>query len=370
MEQKKGQILQSQNHHYQEEEITLKEIILKSREYFFEIWTNRKWVLLVSIVFGGWFFIRTYIAPVTFSATLTFMVNEDERGGGGGGAIAGILGQFGFGGGGSEFNLDKILTLARSRKIIGDAIFHQATIDGKKDYLANHIIRIYDFHEEWKDSEIGLKDFLFKSSNIEEFNQLENIVYMALVGTVAGNLNEGVLGLFTNFYNEDTGIMEFTVTGESETLSIELVKNIYSTLSNFYIEKSIERQQQTYNLMRVKVDSLEQVINSKTFEYLKFKDSYKGLSLQQYEAREVKLQMDIQVMTVAFGESLKNLEIADFSLKNSTPFFQTIDEPLAPLSSSFSLGGLIKQLILGGVLGGFLTVLLIIGRVILSGIMA
>jgi uncharacterized protein involved in exopolysaccharide biosynthesis len=114
--------------------------------------------------------------------------------------------------------------------------------------------------------------------------------------------------------------------------------------------------------MKSKVDSMQQVLNSKNLEYLRFQDSFRGLSLNQYEAKKIELERTIRALSLAFGEALKNLEISDFSVKNATPFFQIIDSPLAPLSPSYSLIGLMKNLILGGFLGGFLSVAWVIGR--------
>jgi uncharacterized protein involved in exopolysaccharide biosynthesis len=114
--------------------------------------------------------------------------------------------------------------------------------------------------------------------------------------------------------------------------------------------------------MKSKVDSIELILNVKDREYLKFQDSNHGLYLRQYESKKIKLQREVQILTIAFGEALKNLEIADFSLKNATPFFQEIDSPIPPLNSSFSIIKLIKSMLLGSFIGFFLLVLWVIVR--------
>jgi uncharacterized protein involved in exopolysaccharide biosynthesis len=125
-----------QQEYYQDDEITLKELILKIQEYWQEILKNWKLIFLIIIPFVAFFLIKAFLTPATYSAQLTFMVNEDE-GGGGFGGVSAILGQFGFGGGGqSSYNLDKILELSRSRKIIQMALFEKVNIDGKKGLLS------------------------------------------------------------------------------------------------------------------------------------------------------------------------------------------------------------------------------------------
>ena len=163
----------NQQNNFESDEITLKELILKVREYWREVWKNRFLVLLISALFASIFLWRAWIAPVVYLAELTFMVNEDE--GGGLGGVASILGQFGLGGGSSgKFNLDKILELSRSRKIVSQVLFEEIEVDGKVDYIANHIIDEYAFHEDWEDDTKGLKDFYFINGEFEEFGRVEN----------------------------------------------------------------------------------------------------------------------------------------------------------------------------------------------------
>lgn len=345
---------QGQTYYENNEEITLKELIQIIKKLWAEVWLNRKLVIIVSILLGASLFIKTLIAPVTYTAELTFMVNEDE--GGGSGALNSILGTFGFGGTTSEHNFEKILTLSKSRRIIGRSIFEKAKINGREDYLANHIIGIYGLHEQWEDSENGLKDFFFTSSDQQNFSVIENVVLKTIIGNIVGNVDRGVDGLFLNSYNEDTGIMSLTVTSLSETLSIQLVKSIYKKLSVFYIDKTVERQQKAFDVTKTKVDSLNRLLNLKESEYLKYQDSYRQLSLKQYESQKVKLERNLRVLTIAYGEALKNLEISDFGLKNATPFFQEIDSPISPLKPSFAILSLIKNLIIGSILGGIFSV--------------
>ena len=44
-----------------------------------------------------------------------------------------------------------------------------------------------------------------------------------------------------------------------------------------------------------------------------------------------RLEREISLLNVMYAESVKNREIAEFSLKNKTPFIKPIDLPFAPL---------------------------------------
>jgi len=74
----------------------------------------------------------------------------------------------------------------------------------------------------------------------------------------------------------------------------------------------------------------------------------------------MQLERKVEMLYLLYGESVKNLETADFLLKNSTPYFQVIDRPVGPIQphgrSRF------RALIRGGLIGGILSLLFVIGR--------
>ena len=346
-----------QQEYIQEDEITLKELILKIQEYYREVVKNWKWVVFITIPFVAWFLYKAMTTPDTYTATLTYMVNEDE--GGNLGGVSSILSQFGLGGGGnSDFNLDKIVQLSKSRRIINAVLLEKAIVGGKEDYLANHIMRIYSMHKYWKKSK--LKDFWFNRDTIDVFSRLENIALKAVYGKVVGASNTKVKGLFKSGYSETSGILTISIRSESEDLSKMLAIRIYENLSLFYIDKSIEKQRATYNIVREKRDSIESVLNKTQYLFLKFDDANKGVQLNQYRARKLKLQRDLNVQSIAYAEVLKNLEIADFALKRSTPFFQAIDVPVEPIP--LIRESKLKALLLGSFIGGFLSVFFLVVR--------
>ena len=133
----------------EDDEITLKDLILSAKEYSRNVFRNWWVVGLIAIPVVGIFALQTYFEKATYSASIEFMVNEDD-GSGGLGGITGLLGSFGLGKGTSKYNLEKILALAKSDKIVYPMLFDTITIDGSADLIANHLIRVYDLHEDWQ----------------------------------------------------------------------------------------------------------------------------------------------------------------------------------------------------------------------------
>lgn len=307
-------------------EVSFKDVILKTKESFEEITANWRIVALfvsVSLLISIY---NYWSAPKKYSATLTFMVNENEGGGGLAGA-ASILSSLGMQAP-MEDNLDKILALSKSFRIIQDALLTKTNVEGNSDYLANHIIKIYNFHDKnWKGIS-ELRNFTFSNLAKDSFNLIERKAIKSLYNFVIGT--ESKEGLMVNSQSRLTSIMTMRVTSISDDLSVSLAKVIFQRLSDFYIEKTVEREAETYKLVKRKVDSLKSVLIGADYRQAKFEDSNRGLLMETVKVPTKQLSRDVGRLTIMYGEAVKNLELSDFALKNKRPYVQVIDMPFTP----------------------------------------
>lgn len=341
-----------------EKEFSLKDLIFAIQDFSKEILRGWKLVLFFATLFIAFFLIKAFTTSITYTAELSFMVNEDE-GGGMGGAMS-ILSQFGLAGPRSEYNLEKIVDLSKTRRISNLVFFEKISIKGTSDYIANHIIKLYDMHEDWDDDESPLQGFLFTSDSLTKFSRTENLALRIIHKRVLGR--RGKPGLYATDINDDTGIMYLSMNSRSEDLSIKWTKLMYEHLSTYYVQKTIEKQKFTHKIVKEKVDSIKTILNNAEYSLANFKDTNRGLWTKAAAIKEQRLSREVQMLTLMYGEALKNLEIADFSLKNKTPFIQLIDAPIAPLSPSME--SKLKSSIIGGILG----VLLAMGIIVLRKI--
>ncbi len=348
----------------QAKEFTLKDAIEFVKESFFELLRCWKLIILITLPFVLYFLYSAMTKEPTYRASLTFMVNEDE---GSGGGMSQIFSSFGIPGiAAGKNNLDKILELARSRRIIQNVIFDKVSINSSEDYIANHIINIYDFHEKWEDDTTGLKNYLFEKDSLPLFNRTDNTALKRVHKKIVGS--KDVKGLLKTSYTPETGIMEFVMKTENEKLSIEFSKILYHRILEFYVKKTIEKQQQTYDIMRLKLDTILQEMSSAEYQLASFRDRNLGLWSDKDKLREVQLQRDVRVLNERYALMLKNLEIADFTLKNKVPFVQLIDEPIPPIKPEME--SKIISILIGGFLGGFLAVVFVIARKIFRDALA
>lgn len=309
-----------------EQEMSLKDLLVKVRDFYLALRRNWKIVLLCLSLSTGGFLANAFLTRPKFPAQLTFMVREDSKNAMGG--VASLLGQFGFGSGTSgEYNLDKIIELAKSRHIVEAALFDSARVNGKNDFLANHVINIHDLSKKWQKDTL-LRDFRFTHSKSEQFSRRENKALKALHDYMVSDKNSAFVA---SGYSKQTSILNLTVSAQNEDLSIALAEALYRNLSAFYIEQSTAQSRRTVRNLELRTDSIRNILTSSERNLARTEDRTLGLLLKEDRVPQKRLGTDVQILNIMYAEAIKNLETTSFLLKNSTPIFMEIDRPLAPI---------------------------------------
>ncbi|MBK9222705.1 MAG: hypothetical protein IPO16_11400 [Saprospiraceae bacterium] len=338
------------------EQMSIKDLVLLIRNYWMEYSKNRRLLWFCVSIGLLWGIYNRWNQFKIFEAELSFMLNEDQHGASG---LESVIGQFGglLGNGSDDINLQKILELGKSRRIAEKLFFSKLKIDEKEDYLANHLIKELERTGVWTKKpfyvlEHPLKGFLFKNANTQDFNRLEN--------TALKQLHSLFLLMLTTQVSEKTSIMKLNIQCTHEQLSYELVRRLFDEMSNFYIDKTIEKQRITFNDLSLKTDSLRVLIHGKQYGLAGIKDTYRSTWLYQEEVPKTILDQDIRMLQLVYAEAMKNKEIASFSLDHKTPFIQAIDLPIMPLKT-IQLSW-IKALLLGLIYGLIVGSLFVFGR--------
>lgn len=337
---------------YEEDEITLKEVILKIKEFYFECRKNWLIVLLFTIPFIAYQLYLRFTSPAYFSGSLTFMVNDSK-----GSSMGGLLGTFKGLVGEDEDKLEKILELAKTRRTVGTALFKKGTINGKMDFFANHLINIEGIHDNWKKDTI-LAGFTFTRSTTDSFTTVENRALRDLHQLIIGN--EFVKPLLLTSTSKTSGIMTFDLRTQNEQLTIQLLKTLFESLSSFYIESTIRKEQETFDLLSAKKDSIEGILYRNDIASAKHTDHSNNLLLQLDKVPAKRYNRNEQILTAMYAEVVKNTEFAEFALKTATPYITSIDEPIPPLTPIRK--GKLKHLFLYTLIGAGLGSMFVISR--------
>ncbi|MBC7886172.1 MAG: hypothetical protein H7X99_11900 [Saprospiraceae bacterium] len=351
---------------YKDDEFTLKELIEKILEFWRELWGKKWWIIIFAIPFAIYFGYKARTIPVTYMAYLTFTLND---GGGTGGGLSGILGSFGLGRGG-KVNLERIVELSKSRNILQKMLFSKIfldTLENKSDFIANHLIDLYKLDEEWSNKTKDWKGFRFKSDSIKSFNTDELAALKRLYGKVVGGKNVEDY-IFSNGFNEDTGILTITANTVNEELSIEICNSVYRELKLYYTLSSTKGNQSTFEFVQNKTDSIFSLLSAKEHQLSRFTDSHRSLSDPNLLTQKRLIETEILKLKTMYAEVTKNRELADFSLTAGTPDITIIDEPFPPLDPIGQ--SLLISLIKGFLLGGLIAAGFVIGRKIVVDAMA
>lgn len=353
--------------HSQSDEITLKELILKFTEFFWEV--VRNWMLIGLLIFGFLCYLMydVYTTPVTYTAQLKFMLNDD---GGGADGMSLVLGSLGLGGmrkGKGLTGMEKILQLFKTRTVIDRSLITPAEVGNLIKPLANHIIDTYGFQDlldsygstAWKRKLEGLENYQFSDTlDVDNLDEQQQILMKILYDNVVGNSARGILPMMVSTYSEDAEIMTLTVTTKTEDLTIGLINRIYEELSGFFIDKAIEKQQKTFDILTEKNDSIQTALRGAEYSLADFKDSHRKLMTVKGTLKRTALERKVRLLTIMYGESVKNLEVADFSLRRRKPYVQIIDAPMRPLSPRVKSqkNAIIYSILIGGVLGSMFVI--------------
>jgi uncharacterized protein involved in exopolysaccharide biosynthesis len=319
---------QSPSSPYAENELTLRDVLLGIIAYAKLLWRKKWWILGAGLIGGAIFGFLALRQPVTYSGSLTFMLNEEE---GGGGGLASILGQVGLGGGASsEYNLEKIVELSKSQLIMQQVLMDTITVNGEEDRLAHHLISVYGLRELWQEN--GKEDWSavdYRTDSLEQMTRTERRILQFLHKKIVGGGNEP--GLLNTTIDPNTTILRMRGESINEEFTQQIIEYAFRHLSEFYVEKVTAGPRSTYQKLKIRSDSIQQALQSTEYQLATSRDASLGLIQERDRVKIDRLQRKSQLLNLMYGETVKNLTTAEFTLATMTPFFAVVDKPFLPL---------------------------------------
>jgi hypothetical protein len=329
------------NQSYQEDEISLSELIEKGKALF-TYFMGYKWVIVAAGLFGGGigFGYAHFYNVVEYESKLTFAIEEKT---GSGGSLLGLASQFGLdlGGGGGMFTSDNLLLLFKSNRIIQGALLRPLP-EVKEGNLYNHYLTLY-----YKEAIVENKiDLLPLDLDREKFSRGQD----SLLKTVSLNISEIVT---IAKKDKKAPFIDINVRDQSELFAFWMNKLLVEEATQLYIELKVGKMQRSVKLLQSKVDSVQRVLVGSMRSAATGMDQSMGLVSSASRVGTAKKQMEAQMLGTLFGELTKNLELTRFTLEREEPTIQIIDAPTMPLERFGK--GRVKFGVIGGFLLGFIT---------------
>jgi uncharacterized protein involved in exopolysaccharide biosynthesis len=353
-----------------EDEISLKELILKIKDWYRFLLS--KWIVLVAAgIIGGAIGVGyAFLQKPIYTANLSFALEDEKQGAMGG--LSGALGlasslgiDLGASAGGA-FSGANLIELMKSRNILEKALLNPISVNGKTQSLAQHFINFNELNKNWSQNP-ALKNIVFEvGADRTKFTLQQDSILGNLYTFIAGA--NGLMSVAQK--DKKISIINIEVKSTDELFSKAFTESIAQEVSSYYIEIKSKKARQNVAILQYQTDSIRAELNGAIAGVASAADNTFGLNPAMLVRKTpgTRRQVDVQANTAILTQLVTNLEMAKVGLRKETPLIQVIDKPILPLKNDKV--GKLKSLIIGGFLAGFLTALILIFKKLFAGILA
>ena len=345
----------------QNDEISLRELIEKGKEWYAYLLSQWKIILLAGIIGACLGLAYSFIKKPIYTATLSFAL-EDEKGGGGLGGALGLASSLGFdlGGGGSIFTGSNLTELFKSRAMVEQTLLSPVVVDGKTISLAEMYIQNQEWREKWNDKP-KFKGIQFLPDTKRKYFTR---VHDSILGVMYADLSK--TGLTVGQKDKKIAIITIDVNSTNELFSKYFTEALVKEVSDFYVTTKSKKARMNMDILERQTDSIRRELNGAITGVAVANDNTFGLNpaMNVRRAPSARRQVDVQANTAILTELVKQTELAKVTVRKETPLIQVIDQPILPLKKEKF--GKAKGIVLGGVLAGFLIVIFLIIRRVLK----
>jgi uncharacterized protein involved in exopolysaccharide biosynthesis len=347
----------SNNTNLENDEISLKELIIKIREWYQFLLTKWKLIILVSAIGGAIGLGYAFFQKPIYKADLTFAMEDENSGSGGLSGAMGLASSFGIdlgGGAGGAFSSANLMALMKSRKIVEKTLLSPVAFKGKTISLADYYIEFNELGDDWKNNPILNNIHFPVTSDRTNFTlQQDSVLKNIFIDIITNNLSVGLA-------DKKISIINVTVNSIEEGFSKEFCETLAKVTSDYYVEIKSKKSRLNVEILQKQADSIRAELNSAITGVAAASDNVYNLNpaFNVKKTPSTKRQVDVQANTAILTQLLANLELSKVSLRKETPLIQVIDRPILPLDKERVSKK--KTLLQGGFLAGFLTVLYLV----------
>lgn len=349
----------------QNDEITLKELLAKAKEWYDYLLSQWKVIFLAGIIGAGIGLAYSFLKKPTYTATLSFALEDEKSGGGGLGSALGLASSLGLdlgGSGGGAFSGANLTELFKSRTMVEQTLMQPVVVEKDTISLAEMYIKSKEWRENWNDKP--------KFKNIQ-FPPLTKRKYFTRIhDSIMGVMYEDLskTGLTVAQKDKKISIISIDVKSIDELFAKYFSEALAKQVSDFYVNTKSKKARTNMQILQKQTDSIRAELNGAITGVAQANDNTFMLNpaLNVKRTPSARRQVDVQANTAILTELVKQTELAKVTLRKETPLIQVIDRPILPLPKEKF--GKAKGILLGGILAGFFTVLVLIIRHILKTI--
>ena len=343
----------------QEDRITLKQLVDRLLDFVKHILSRLVFIVIVTVVVTVLVLGYNYLRKPTYSARTSFVLESDNSSGLGQlssfASLAGInLGSL------SEssdlFQIDNIQELYRSHRMLEKTLL--TPIDhSDHELMIDYFGEVEDLTDRWV-RKMGYQGVEFGGPR-ENLTRAQDSVLIEAVKVIRKDY------LIISKPSRKLSILEVIVNHKDEDFAKAFNETLVENVNDFYIKTKTRKASQNLKLVQHQADSVKRALDEAMDRLAAVSEELPNANplLATNQLPRQRALLDVTTSGEAYAEIVKNLEVAKISLRDRTPLIQVIDSPLLPLPHN--IWKLMKALILGIGLGGFLAVTYVGGRYIL-----
>jgi hypothetical protein len=334
--------------------LSVKEII--SRLGFWKAYLFSRWktILLAGVIGGTIGLLYSILKKPEFSARCTFVLEEADKGGlGAFSGLASLAGidLNGLGGSSGLFKGDNIIELYKSRSMIEKTLLSSAVFNGRPQLLIQRFAEFYKIDKKWRDVEPADLNFTIRPLTWKQDSIISEVVEEINQNYLTVGKPDKKLSIISVEYRSQDHFF-------SKVFTDEIVKNV----NDFYTVTKTKKSAQNVAILERQADSVKRVLNNSIIGVAASGSANPNMNpaLLMLKTPSQKRQVDVQASSAIYAEIVKNLELSKISLRRETPLIQIIDKPVFPLKKHKPRKSV--SLLLGGIIAGFGTVLVLVWK--------
>ncbi|MEY3679141.1 MAG: hypothetical protein RI924_1282 [Bacteroidota bacterium] len=315
----------------QEENFSFRKLILERKQDLLYVWSHRMKITMIGLSGGVLGFALSFLWPVSYTARLSFVVEDVKPGGGS--IVSALAGQFGFdmsalGNTSGVMAGENVLELLKSNTILKNALLTPYDAQARMS-LADAYALQYKLKDRWESKYLDGGKLSFPADR-SQYSRLQD----SLLQDIAERIVKKELSVFKP--DKKLGFFELSTTMKDEKLASLLCSRILEEGANFYIQTKTKRLKVNVDRLQARADSLSALLNRKTYSASSSTAQLVDVNPAYVTAKvgsEVK-ERDKMVLSTIYAEVVKNLEASKTILAQETPTVQIVDQPDLPLKKN------------------------------------
>lgn len=221
---------------------------------------------------------------------------------------------------------NQIVAYATTQPILEVALLKKVNLNGRADFLANHIITAYElFSKEKITSErmASLIDFKFQHATIDQFGTLE----LKALRRVRNYLKGKKRGLLKANYDRKTDLLTLSATGKTPTLPELMLQVVFEQLDAYYLQKEYSPLLLSKEKLTKRLADQEQMFDSLRHQLIVLREQQNSYFSTKKRLPRKKLVRPLRFLYKNRAQLEKDILALDFASLQMESIFQVYHLP-------------------------------------------